>query len=289
MPSYFLQQYKNNINHFIDEALKEDIGLGDHSGQSCISKEAESTAKLLVKEEGILAGIELAEILFKRYDSRLTFKPLVAEGSKVKKGTIAFTIQGNTQYILATERLVLNSMQRMSGIASLTNRLSQKIKHTSCQLLDTRKTTPNFRYPEKWAVLIGGGTNHRMGLFDALMIKDNHVDFCGGMTEALQKTEQYLNTLPKPFEVVVEARNLTEINGILPFNWVSRILLDNFTPKELVTAIQLINKKLPTEASGNITESNLIEMAETGVDYISMGALTYAAKPIDLSLKADLS
>ena len=289
MPSYFLQQYKNNINHFIDEALKEDIGLGDHSGQSCIPKEAESTAKLLVKEEGILAGIELAEILFIRYDSRLTFKPLVAEGSKVQKGTIAFTIQGNTQSILATERLVLNSMQRMSGIASLTNRLSQKIKHTSCQLLDTRKTTPNFRYPEKWAVLIGGGTNHRMGLFDALMIKDNHVDFCGGMTEALQKTEQYLNTLPKPLEVVVEARNLTEINAILPFNWVSRILLDNFTPKELVTAIQLINKKLPTEASGNITESNLIEMAETGVDYISMGALTYAAKPIDLSLKADLS
>ena len=253
MPSYFLQQYKNNINHFIDEALKEDIGLGDHSGQSCIPKEAESTAKLLVKEEGILAGIELAEILFKRYDSRLIFKPIAADGSKVKKGTIAFTIKGNTQSILATERLILNSMQRMSGIASLTNRLSQKIKHTSCQLLDTRKTTPNFRYPEKWAVLIGGGTNHRMGLFDALMIKDNHVDFCGGMTEALQKTEQYLNTLPKPLEVVVEARNLTEINAILPFNWVSSILLDNFTPKELVTAIQLINKKLPTEASGNIT------------------------------------
>ena len=289
MPSYFLQQYKNNINHFIDEALKEDIGLGDHSGQSCVSKEAESRAKLLVKEEGVLAGIELAEILFKRYDSRLIFKPIAADGSKVKKGTIAFTIQGNTQSILATERLILNSMQRMSGIASLTNRLSQKIKHTSCQLLDTRKTTPNFRYPEKWAVLIGGGTNHRMGLFDALMIKDNHVDFCGGMTEALQKTEQYLNTLPKTLEVVVEARNLSEINAILPFNWVSRILLDNFTPKELVTAIQLINKKLPTEASGNITESNLIEMAETGVDYISMGALTYAAKPIDLSLKADLS
>ena len=289
MPSYFLKQYKNNINHFIDEALKEDIGLGDHSGQSCVSKEAESRAKLLVKEEGVLAGIELAEILFKRYDSRLIFKPIAADGSKVKKGTIAFTIQGNTQSILATERLILNSMQRMSGIASLTNRLSQKIKHTSCQLLDTRKTTPNFRYPEKWAVLIGGGTNHRIGLFDALMIKDNHVDFCGGMTEALQKTEQYLNTLPKTLEVVVEARNLSEINAILPFNWVSRILLDNFTPKELVTAIQLINKKLPTEASGNITESNLIEMAETGVDYISMGALTYAAKPIDLSLKADLS
>ena len=288
MPSHFLQHYKSKINHFIDEALKEDIGLGDHSGQSCISKEAESTAKLLVKEEGILAGIELAEILFKRYDSSLIFKPLTTEGSRVKKGTVAFTIQGNTQSILATERLVLNSMQRMSGIASLTNRLSQKIKHTSCQLLDTRKTTPNFRYPEKWAVLIGGGTNHRMGLFDALMIKDNHVDFCGSMTKALQKTEQYLNTLPKPLEVIVEARNLSEINAILPFNWVSRILLDNFTPKELVTAIVLINKKLPTEASGNITESNLIEMAETGVDYISMGALTYAAKPMDLSLKADL-
>jgi nicotinate-nucleotide pyrophosphorylase (carboxylating) len=289
MHSPFFQQYKNELNHFIDEALKEDIGSGDHSGRSCITETATSSAKLLVKEEGILAGMELAEILFHRYDPNLIFHPYAKDGGALKKGAIAFEVNGNTQSILATERLVLNSMQRMSGIASLTHTLSRKIKHTSCQLLDTRKTTPNFRYPEKWAVLIGGGTNHRMGLFDALMIKDNHVDFCGGMTEALQKTEQYLNTLPKPLEVVVEARNLTEINAILPFNWVSRILLDNFTPKELVTAIQLINKKLPTEASGNITESNLIEMAETGVDYISMGALTYAAKPIDLSLKADLS
>ncbi|MDG1022722.1 MAG: carboxylating nicotinate-nucleotide diphosphorylase [Flavobacteriaceae bacterium] len=289
MHSPFFQQYKNELNHFIDEALKEDIGSGDHSGRSCITETATSSAKLLVKEEGILAGMELAEILFHRYDPNLIFHPYAKDGAALKKGAIAFEVNGNTQSILATERLVLNSMQRMSGIASLTHTLSRKIAHTHCQLLDTRKTTPNFRYPEKWAVQIGGGTNHRMGLFDALMIKDNHVDFCGGMTQALQKTEQYLESLPQSLEVVVEARNLDEINAILPFPWVSRILLDNFNAKELVTALELIDNKVPSEASGNITENNLVEMAETGVNYISMGALTYSAKPIDLSLKAVLT
>jgi nicotinate-nucleotide pyrophosphorylase (carboxylating) len=286
MPSYFYQRYKSNINHFIDEALKEDIGRGDYSSQSCIPIEASNKAKVIVKEEGILAGIELCKILFERYDPNLIFHSLSEEGTQAKKGTTVFTIEGNTQSILATERLVLNTMQRMSGIATLTNRLSQKIKHTNCQLLDTRKTTPNFRYPEKWAVLIGGGTNHRMGLFDALMIKDNHVDFCGGMTKALQKTEHFLNSQAQEIEVVVEARNLDEITAILKFNWVNRILLDNFSAKELQHAIAFIDNKIPTEASGNITENNLEEMAETGVNFISMGALTYAAKPIDLSLKA---
>ena len=288
MRSNFSQKYKSELYHFIDQALKEDIGSGDHSGKSCITETAKSSAKLLVKEEGVLAGMELAKVIFHQYDPNLTFHPLIEEGAYVTKGAVPFELEGNTQSILATERLILNCLQRMSGIATLTNKLSQKIKHTSCRLLDTRKTTPNFRYPEKWAVQIGGGTNHRMGLFDALMIKDNHVDFCGGMTQALQKTEQYLNSLPKQLEVVVEARNLDEIKAILIFPWVSRILLDNFTSEELVTAVELIDKKLSTEASGNITDKNLVEMAETGVNFISMGALTYAAKPIDLSLKAVL-
>ncbi|MDC1377903.1 carboxylating nicotinate-nucleotide diphosphorylase [Flavobacteriaceae bacterium] len=289
MPNHFYQYYKNELNQFIDQAIKEDIGSGDHSGMSCISITKVNSAKLIVKENGIMAGIKLAEILFHRYDPSLYFQPFVEDGDKVKKGIIAFKVEGNSQSILATERLVLNSMQRMSGIASLTYKLSQKIKHLNCHLLDTRKTTPNFRYPEKWAVKIGGGTNHRMGLFDALMIKDNHVDFCGGMKKTLQKTEKYISSLSKQFDVVVEARNIHEIDIILKFSWVSRILLDNFTKKELVNAIKLIDKRLPTEASGNITENNLIEMAETGVNFISMGALTYAAKPIDLSLQAVLT
>jgi nicotinate-nucleotide pyrophosphorylase (carboxylating) len=216
----------------------------------------------------------------------LQFDPLLTDGSKIKPGQKAFTISGSTLSILATERLVLNSLQRMSGIATLTHRLSQKIKHTQCKLLDTRKTTPNFRHAEKWAVLIGGGQNHRMGLFDALMIKDNHVDFCGGMTQALQKTEAYLRRLEKPLEVVVECRNSKEIEATLPFSFVSRILLDNHSIPQLKEALVQIDNQKPTEASGNITEDKLVAVAETGVNFISMGALTYDAKSIDLSLKA---
>jgi nicotinate-nucleotide pyrophosphorylase (carboxylating) len=230
--------------------------------------------------------MELAAMIFQRYDPLLQFDPLLTDGSKIKPGQKAFTISGSTLSILATERLVLNSLQRMSGIATLTHRLSQKIKHTQCKLLDTRKTTPNFRHAEKWAVLIGGGQNHRMGLFDALMIKDNHVDFCGGMTQALQKTEAYLRRLEKPLEVVVECRNSKEIEATLPFSFVSRILLDNHSIPQLKEALVQIDNQKPTEASGNITEDKLVAVAETGVNFISMGALTYDAKSIDLSLKA---
>ena len=239
----------------------------------------------MIKQDGRIAGITLAKHIFKRYDSRLKVTSDLEEGSPIKKGDVAFTIEGPTLAILATERLVLNTLQRMSGIASFTHELSQMINHTSSKLLDTRKTTPNFRYAEKWAVLIGGGINHRMGLFDAIMIKDNHVDFCGGMYQTLEKTMSYVNHLEKPIQIIVECRNKKEIETALLFSKVSRILLDNHQPKELVEAIAIIDHRKPTEASGSISKKNLVEYAETGVDFISMGALTYGAKSIDLSLK----
>jgi len=286
MPDNFFNQYKKPIESFIDQALKEDLGLGDHSSLSCIDAKDQSQAQLLIKQEGRIAGITLAKHIFKRYNSKLKITSYIEEGSVIKKGDIVFTVQGPTLAILATERLVLNTLQRMSGIASLTHELGQMIKHTSSKLLDTRKTTPNFRYAEKWAVLIGGGINHRMGLFDAIMIKDNHVDFCGGMSQALKKTTTYVNRLEKPIQIIVECRNKKEIEIALSFSKVSRILLDNYQPQELAEAIAIIDQRKPTEASGSISKKNLVEYAETGVDFISMGALTYGAKIIDLSLKA---
>ena len=286
MPKDYYAQHQNQFEEFIDSAFKEDIGSGDHSSLSCIDPESKSLAVLHCKQEGILAGLDLAAQIFNRFDPQLEFTPLSVDGSKIESGAHAFKIEGRTQSILATERLVLNTLQRMSGIASLTHRLTQKIAHTSCNLLDTRKTTPNFRYAEKWAVHIGGGINHRMGLFDALMIKDNHVDFCGGMLPTLQKTETYMKGLDSPLEVVVECRTIEEIEQTLPFSFVSRILLDNHTVPELIQALTIIQGEKTTEASGNITEENLVSVAETGVDFISMGALTYDAKSIDMSLKA---
>ena len=286
MPDNFFNQYKKPIESFIDQALIEDLGLGDHSSLSCIDATDHSQAQLLVKQAGRIAGVTLAKHIFKRYNSKLKITTYLEEGSVIKKGDVAFTIQGPTLAILATERLVLNTLQRMSGIASLTHELSQMINHTSSKLLDTRKTTPNFRYAEKWAVLIGGGINHRMGLFDAIMIKDNHVDFCGGMSKALEKTMSYANRLEKPTQIIVECRNKKEIEIALSFSKVSRILLDNYQPQELAEAIAIIDQRKPAEASGSISKKNLVEYAETGVDFISMGALTYGAKIIDLSLKA---
>ncbi len=286
MPDNFFNLYKKPIESFIDQALIEDLGLGDHSSLSCIDAKDQSQAQLLVKQEGRIAGVTLAKHIFKRYNSKLKITSYLEEGSEIKKGDIVFTVQGPTLAILATERLVLNTLQRMSGIASLTNEFSQMIKHTSSKLLDTRKTTPNFRYAEKWAVLIGGGINHRMGLFDAIMIKDNHVDFCGGMSKALEKTMSYANRLKKPTQIIVECRNKKEIEIALSFSKVSRILLDNYQPEELAEAIAIIDQRKSTEASGSISKNNLVEYAETGVDFISMGALTYGAKIIDLSLKA---
>ena len=286
MPKDYYKLHQIQFEIFIDSALKEDIGSGDHSSLSCIDQESKSTAVLMTKQEGILAGLDLAAQIFARYDPSLKFKPFALDGSKIEVGSYVFSISGTTRSILATERLVLNTLQRMSGIATLTHKLSEKIKHTSCKLLDTRKTTPNFRYAEKWAVHIGGGTNHRIGLFDAIMIKDNHIDFCGGMTQTLKKTASYLKKSGINLEVIVECRNAEEIEQTLPFTFVSRILLDNHSIPELKSALQQINHQKLTEASGNINHENLVAIAETGVNYISMGALTYDAKSIDLSLNA---
>ncbi len=282
----FYEKYKNPIDRFIDQALQEDIEGGDHSSNACFDDEIEREVNLKVKDHCVIAGITLAQKIFHHYDNSLSINSLAKEGEKVDLGAVAFSVKGKAKSLLATERVVLNCMQIMSGIATLTDELSQKIQHTSCKLLDTRKTTPGFRYPENWAVTIGGGHNHRMGLFDAIMIKDNHIDFCGGIDEALEKTKAYLKKNILDLPVIVEVRNAAEIDRVVRFPWVKRILLDNMSPKILTKNIQRINGQFETEASGNITEKSLVSYAETGVDYISMGALTYAAPLIDLSLKA---
>ena len=282
----FLKDYKNEIDLFIAAALKEDIGNGDHTSQSCLSNNNISRANLLVKEAGIIAGVEIAKHIFKTKNETFTFETKIADGAWVNPGDVVFTVEGPQLELLATERLVLNCMQRMSGIASLTRQTADLIKHTSCTLLDTRKTTPNFRYPEKWAVLIGGGENHRMGLFDVIMIKDNHVDFCGSTAKALSKTKQYLEANNLNIPVIIEVRNQSEIKACLYFPWIHRILLDNMNPEVLKEGLIIIDGKIATEASGNITKETIVAIAETGVDYVSLGALTHSAQNMDLSLKA---
>ena len=284
--SPFYKEHQSKILSFIELALKEDIGEGDHTSMACLSTSTKAQAKLLVKEEGIIAGVELAEIILKKVNSSIEIKVFKQDGDRVEIGETIFIVKGPQLDLLKTERLVLNCMQRMSGIATLTHRLKERINHTECQLLDTRKTTPNFRYPEKWAVKIGGGENHRMGLFDMLMIKDNHVDFNGSMTKTLEKTALYLNQQKHRLKVVVEVRNLQEIESCLQFPWIHRLLLDNMPPPQLKEALKCINGTLATEASGNITEETIAAIAETGVDYVSLGALTHSAKNIDLSLKS---
>ena len=282
----FYQSYKNAIDRFIGQALQEDIEAGDHSSNACFDEATVREAVLKVKNDCVIAGIELAEKIFHYYDVAVEMETLVKEGDLLQSEAFAFRVKGKAKSLLPTERLVLNCMQRMSGIATLSRRLSEKIQHTDCKILDTRKTTPGFRYPEKWAVSIGGGYNHRMGLFDAIMIKDNHIDFCGGVKPALIKTKAYLDQNQYDIPVIVEVRNDQEIAQVMDFPWVKRILLDNMTPKILAEKIEKINGKFETEASGNITEDTLLSYAETGVNYVSMGAITYGAIPIDLSLKA---
>ena len=233
MKNKFYFNYKEEINLFIDNAIKEDLNNIDHSSQASLTDRVIGKALLEVKENCIIAGVELAEIIFKKYDSKINFKYLINDGDKINAGTKGFTVEGNTLSILAMERLVLNCIQRMSGIASLTNRYKKIISKTDCILLDTRKTTPNFRYPEKWAVLIGGGNNHRMGLYDALMIKDNHIDFGGGINLVLEKTKNYLLGLEKDYDVIVETRNLKEVKEVLNYSFVTRILLDNMGIDEI--------------------------------------------------------
>ena len=274
------------IDEIIISALKEDIGDGDHSSLSCIPKSAKGKAKLLVKEDGILAGVDVAKRVFEIVDPEINLEFLLADGAKIKVGDIAFYASGSSLNILKAERLALNIMQRMSGIATKTNRLVKLIEHTDCKLLDTRKTTPNFRIIEKEAVRIGGGVNHRFGLYDMVMLKDNHIDFAGGIKEAILATQKYLKEIGKSLKIEVESRNLDEVKQIITAGGVQRIMLDNFTPKQVKEAVQFINGRVETEASGGITKDTIVSYAETGVNYISVGALTHHVKSLDLSLKA---
>lgn len=278
--------YHFNIQQFIDAALAEDTGDGDHTSLACIPASAKGKAQLLVKENGILAGVELALRIFKTVDPALKTKVLIKDGSPIKVGDIVLTVEGKSQSILLAERLVLNCIQRMSGIATKTNHLVQLCKGTKAKVIDTRKTTPNFRGLEKWAVVLGGGANHRIGLYDMILIKDNHIDYAGGIRQAIEAANDYLEAKKKKLKIEIEARDLQEVKQILAVGKVNRILIDNFSIPELKKAIKLINGKFETEASGGITEKNIASYAKCGVDFISVGALTHTIKSLDLSLKA---
>lgn len=273
------------LTKFITTALKEDIETGDHSTLATIPKNLQQKAKLLVKEDCVLAGVELAKIIYQTYDPNLTLEVFLDDGALAKKGDIAFMVSGSAQSILTTERFVLNCMQRMSGIASLTYDWDSRLLGTKTKLLDTRKTTPNFRLCEKWAVAIGGGTNHRYGLYDMVMLKDNHIDYNGSITQAVEMTKTYLKEHQLKLKIEVETRNLKEVEEALKVN-VDRIMLDNMDVATMKKAVQIIAGKAETEASGGITRDQLQKIAATGVDFISAGALTHSAKNIDLSLKA---
>ncbi len=273
------------LKQFIKSALEEDIQDGDHSTLATIPKNQQQKAKLLVKEDCILAGVELAEIIFKTFDPNLNVEVLIKDGEAARVGDIAFFVTGSARSILSTERLVLNCMQRMSGIATLTYDWDSRLLGTKTRLLDTRKTTPNFRMCEKWAVAIGGGTNHRYGLFDMIMLKDNHIDYNGSITKAVKMAKEYSKKMKKPLRIEVETRNLEEVEEALK-SGADRIMLDNMDLRTMKKAVTLINGKCESEASGGITRDMLKEVAKTGVNYISAGAITHSAANIDLSLKA---
>lgn len=277
---------KQHIALFIKNALAEDLGDGDHTSLSTIPAGVQGKAKLIVKEKGILAGIELALEIFEQVDASLVVDVLLKDGAEVAVGDIAFTVRGSVHSILLAERLVLNCMQRMSGIATTTNRLVQLVKPYGTQLLDTRKTTPGLRYLEKWAVKIGGGENHRIGLYDMILIKDNHVDYAGGISNAIQSAKRYLQQTGKSLEIEIEVRNLEELDEALAEGGIQRIMLDNFDYDTLKTAVTRVAGRYKTEASGGIVEETLAAYAACGVDYISMGALTHSVKSLDMSLKA---
>jgi nicotinate-nucleotide pyrophosphorylase (carboxylating) len=282
-PAYITE---DSLREFISSALREDVGDGDHSSLASIPENTISKAKLLVKSDGIIAGVELAWKIFHFVDRDLRVEISLADGSEVKTGDTAFTVSGSARSILTSERLVLNCMQRMSGVATETKKLVSLVKGTKCQLLDTRKTTPNFRLAEKWAVIIGGGHNHRMGLYDMIMLKDNHVDMAGGIKEAIIRTNDYLRANNKNLRIEIETRSLKEVKEVLAVGKVDIIMLDNMDTGTMKEAVKLISGKYKTEASGGITEHNIREIAECGVDYISVGALTHSVKSLDLSLKA---
>lgn len=280
------QQFQTEIDLIIANAIREDVGDGDHSSLACIPKTTQGKAKLLVKDEGIIAGVDFAKQVFYYVDNNLKIETLINDGSYVKYGDIAFYVEGSSLSILKAERLVLNAMQRMSAIATKTKTFVDLLDGTGTKILDTRKTTPGIRALEKWAVKIGGGENHRFALYDMIMLKDNHIDFAGGVAKAIALTKQYLKDTNRDLKIIVEARNLDEIQQILDEGGVYRILIDNFNYDDTRKAVTLIGDQCLTESSGGINEKTVRHYAECGVDYISSGALTHSVYNMDLSLKA---
>jgi nicotinate-nucleotide pyrophosphorylase (carboxylating) len=278
--------FKKELELLIANAIREDVGAGDYSSMACIPASAKGKAKLLVKEDGIIAGVDFAKMIFEYVDTSLAIETFIEDGTLVKNGDVVFNVSGSSQSILKAERVVLNSMQRMSAIATKTNEYVQLLQGTKTKILDTRKTTPGFRAPEKWAVKIGGGENHRFALYDMIMLKDNHIDFAGGITLAIAKTKEYLKANDLDLKIIVEARNLEEIQEILKSDGVHRILIDNFNYEDTRKAVALIGDQCQTESSGNIDETTIRHYADCGVDYISSGALTHSVANMDLSLKA---
>jgi nicotinate-nucleotide pyrophosphorylase (carboxylating) len=280
------EQFQSELKVLIANAIREDVGSGDYSSLACIPADAMGKAKLLVKEDGIIAGVAFAKMIFEYVDPNMQIETFIEDGTAVKTGDVVFHVSGSSQSILKSERVVLNTMQRMSAIATKTNSFVQLLKGTNTKILDTRKTTPGFRVAEKWAVTIGGGENHRFALYDMVMLKDNHIDFAGGITLAIAKTQAYLKENNLDLKIIVEARNLAEIEEILKSDGVYRILIDNFNYEDTRTAVALIGSKCQTESSGNINEDTMRFYAECGVNYISSGALTHSVYNMDLSLKA---
>ncbi|MCQ2227896.1 MAG: carboxylating nicotinate-nucleotide diphosphorylase [Bacteroidales bacterium] len=281
-----MTDFKTYLSEFIDNAIREDVGDGDHSSLSCIPAEAIDKAQLIVKEDGIIAGIDVAYEVFKRLDSEVKFEKLIEDGTRVKKGDIAFRVELHTRSLLLAERLVLNIMQHMSGIATATNVYVKKLEGTKTHVLDTRKTTPGMRLLDKMAVKIGGGVNHRIGLFDMIMLKDNHNDFAGGIPQAIKRAQDYLKANNKDLKIEVEVRNLDELEQVMQVGGIHRIMLDNFDTATTKKAVERIAGKYETESSGGITLETLRDYAECGVDYISVGALTHHVSSLDMSLKA---
>ncbi len=279
-------QFKNELELLIANAIREDVGAGDYSSLACVPASAKGNAKLLVKEDGIIAGLAFAKMIFDYVDAGLQLETFIEDGAAVKKGDVVFHVSGSSQSILKAERVVLNSMQRMSAIATKTNEYVQLLKGTQTKILDTRKTTPGFRAPEKWAVKIGGGENHRFALYDMIMLKDNHIDFAGGITLAIAKTKDYLKANNLDLKIIVEARDLDEIKEILESDGVHRILIDNFNYEDTRKAVALIGDQCQTESSGNINDTTIRHYADCGVNYISSGALSHSVANMDLSLKA---